>query len=241
MTDTAPDLPRRAAAVHEATERLLVALAALDDTAIGDASLLPDWTRGHVLAHLARNADALVNLLISARTGEPRPMYADSATRDSDIERGADRPLAVHLEDLRESARRFDAAVAALPPERWGYQVEMRNGVVERADRLPLRRLAEVELHHVDLGIGYTVDRLAPSTVDALLDFLTTVKYAGRTDLSPLELRADDGRQWHTGAGDGAPVTVSGPATELLGWLTGRSDGRALTPRGTALPVVPPL
>ena len=35
-------------------------------------SLLPSWTRGHVLTHVARNADALANLLHTARTGEDR-------------------------------------------------------------------------------------------------------------------------------------------------------------------------
>ena len=39
-------------------------------------SLLPGWTRAHVLAHVAGNADALVNLLTWARTGEETPMYA---------------------------------------------------------------------------------------------------------------------------------------------------------------------
>src|SRR5947209_4673969 len=63
------DFPRDTADVHESTDRLLVSLDKLDDDAVGEPSLLPGWTRGHVLAHLARNADALVNLLTWARTG----------------------------------------------------------------------------------------------------------------------------------------------------------------------------
>ncbi|WP_043263859.1 maleylpyruvate isomerase family mycothiol-dependent enzyme [Streptomyces sp. CT34] len=244
---TSPDFPRDVAAVHEATDRLLISLGKLDDAAIGEPSLLPGWTRGHVLAHLARNADALVNLLTWARTDVRTPMYASAAARDGDIERDADRPLAAHLEDLRESAARFAAAAQALPEDRRAFRVEMRNGVVERADRLALRRLAEVELHHVDLGVGYAVEQLPPAFLDSELEFLATVKFAGHPELPALELRTDDGRTWRTGrtgsgddAGD-ASVVVTGPATALVGWLTGRADGAGLDTQGSPLPVIPPL
>ncbi|MER6051558.1 maleylpyruvate isomerase family mycothiol-dependent enzyme [Streptomyces sp. BHT-5-2] len=242
-----PDFPRDVAAVHEATDRLLISLGKLDDAAVGEPSLLAGWTRGHVLAHLARNADALTNLLTWARTGVRTPMYASAAARDGDIERGADRPLAAHLEDLRESTARFEAAAEAVPEDRRAFQVEMRNGVVERTDRLALRRLAEVELHHVDLGVGYSVDQLPPAFVDSELDFLAGIKFAGHPELPALELRDDDGRRWHTGRrgpadGDAtAPVVVSGSARDLVGWLTGRADGARLDAHGGPLPVVPPL
>ncbi|MEE6265817.1 MULTISPECIES: maleylpyruvate isomerase family mycothiol-dependent enzyme [Streptomyces] len=242
-----PDFPRHVSAVHESTDRLLVSLGKLDDAAIGEPSLLPGWTRGHVLAHLARNADALVNLLTWARTGVRTPMYASAAARDGDIERDADRPLATHLEDFQESAARFEAAAQALPEDRRAYEVEMRNGVVERADRLALRRLAEVELHHVDLGVGYAVEQLPPAFVDSELDFLTQIKFAGHPELPALELRADDGRRWRTGRRDApgtapAPaVVVSGAPADLVGWLTGRADGGRLDTPGAALPVIPPL
>jgi len=36
-------------------------------------SLLPGWTRAHVLAHLARNADAMRNMLAGARSGSLAP------------------------------------------------------------------------------------------------------------------------------------------------------------------------
>ncbi|MFE6685367.1 maleylpyruvate isomerase family mycothiol-dependent enzyme [Streptomyces sp. NPDC057743] len=243
----APDFPRDTAAVHESTERLLVSLGKLDDAAVGEPSLLPGWTRGHVLAHLARNADALVNLLTWARTGVRTPMYASTEARNGDIERDADRPLAVHLADLAESAARFAAAARDLPEDRRAYEVEMRNGVVERADRLALRRLTEVELHHVDLGVGYTVEHLPAAFVDSELDFLAGIKFARHPDLPALELHADEGRRWRTGRADPAdgaptaPVVVRGPARDLVGWLTGRSDGGRLETHGGPLPLIPPL
>ena len=50
-------------------------------------SLLPGWSRAHVVAHVAGNAVALLNLLTWARTGVETPMYADDAARNADIER----------------------------------------------------------------------------------------------------------------------------------------------------------
>ncbi len=62
--------------VDAATSRLLRTAASFDAADLAAASLLPGWTRGHVLAHVARNADGFVNLLTAARTGEALPMYA---------------------------------------------------------------------------------------------------------------------------------------------------------------------
>ena len=76
--------------VDAATSRLLRTAASFDTADLAAASLLPGWTRGHVLAHLARNADGFVNLLTAARTGEALPMYASLEARTADIEAGVE-------------------------------------------------------------------------------------------------------------------------------------------------------
>ncbi|MFE2280948.1 maleylpyruvate isomerase family mycothiol-dependent enzyme [Streptomyces sp. NPDC059454] len=229
MIDHADDL----ASVQAATERLLTAVAALDNAAVTQSSRLPGWTRGHVLAHLARNADALVNVL------EGRPMYVSGAARDADIERDAPRPLDVHLADLRESGERFRAVGAA--PADWSRAVELRNGVTDRAERVPFRRWVEVELHHVDLGIGYELEDLSADFAEREIDFLAA-RFAGHPDVPSTALATVDGRTWTTGGGaDGGPVAVEGPAADLLGWLAGRRNGAALTVKGGGLPSLPPL
>ncbi|KUJ69572.1 mycothiol maleylpyruvate isomerase, partial [Streptomyces albus subsp. albus] len=154
MIDHAHDL----GAVRGATERLLDAAGRLDNASIGEASRLPGWSRGHVLTHLSRNADALGNVLRGL------PMYASSETRDADIDAGAPRPAAEQLTDLRESADRF-LAVAAEPAD-WSRTVTLRNGVTDSAARVPFRRWVEVELHHVDLGIGYELEALPAEFVE---------------------------------------------------------------------------
>ncbi|CAL9581322.1 maleylpyruvate isomerase family mycothiol-dependent enzyme [Streptomyces sp. enrichment culture] len=229
MIDHADDL----ASVQAATERLLVAVGALDDAAVTQSSRLPGWTRGHVLAHLARNADALVNVL------EGRPMYVSGEARDADIERDAPRPLDVQLADVRESAERLRAAGAV--PADWSRIVELRNGVTDRAERVPFRRWVEVELHHVDLGIGYELEDLPADFTEREIAFLAD-RFAGHPDVPPTELSAVDGRTWTTGGGAaGGPVGVAGTAADLLGWLAGRRDGSALTVKDGALPSLPPL
>ncbi|MEU1707348.1 maleylpyruvate isomerase family mycothiol-dependent enzyme [Streptomyces sp. NPDC005706] len=228
MIDHAHDL----ACVQDATERLLTAVAKLDNAATAEPSRLPGWTRGHVLAHLARNADALVNVL------EGRPMYESAEARDADIERDAPRPPAAQLTDVRESADRFQRAGAV--PADWTRTVELRNGVTDSAARLPFRRWAEVDLHHVDLGIGYELEDLPAEFTERETGFLAD-RFAGHPEVPATHI-TDGTRAWRTGREAAvAEVTVSGAPADLLGWLAGRREGAALEVTGGPLPKLPPL
>ncbi|MER7496223.1 maleylpyruvate isomerase family mycothiol-dependent enzyme [Streptomyces pharetrae] len=228
MIDHARDL----ASVQQATERLLSAAAELDNADVTQPSRLPGWSRGHVLAHLARNADALVNVL------QGRPMYVSAEARDADIERDAPRPLDEQLADVRASAERFREAGAA--PADWTRTVELRNGVTDSASRVPFRRWVEVELHHVDLGVGYELEDLPAEFTEREIDFLAD-RFTGHPDVPPTRL-TDGTRAWRTGREADAPeVTVQGSRADLLGWLAGRRDGSALTAEGGPLPSLPPL
>ncbi|GGR92651.1 maleylpyruvate isomerase [Streptomyces aureoverticillatus] len=236
---------RDLASVRDATERLLAAAAALDNVSIAGPSRLPGWTRGHVLAHVARNADALVNVLAG------RPMYVSAEARDADIERDAPRPVDAQLTDLRESAARLEAQ-AALPAD-WSRTITMRNGVTDSASRVPFRRWIEVELHHVDLGIGYELEDLPTEFTQREINFLAD-RFRNHPGLPAVAIRQDDGRVIATGSVEGVSpdqfeqgrerpvdVTVSGRQADLLGWLAGRRDGSALTVDGGPLPALPPL
>lgn len=213
--------------VDDATARLLRTTAGLDESSLAAASLLPGWTRGHVLAHLARNADGFVNLLTAARTGEAIPMYASPAARSSDIEAGASRPQAAHLDDLRRTADRFAEAVAAMPAEAWGATVDTRRGPWSAA-YLVWGRLREVEVHHVDLAVEYRPADWPEAFGHRLLREVAT-GLAGRSDAPPMVLRCD-GRRHDLVVGDRtAAPTVTGAAPDLAAWLIGRSPGAALT------------
>ncbi|MCT2593880.1 maleylpyruvate isomerase family mycothiol-dependent enzyme [Streptomyces sp. N2-109] len=240
MNSSAHDLPPAAAAtadaavVREATDRLLAATEALEPDAVTEPSQLPGWTRGHVLAHLARNADALINVLSG------RPMYAGAEIRDADIERDAHRPLAEQLADVRTASDQLDALFAAQDDEGWQRTVELRNGVKDLASGIPFRRLIEVELHHVDLGIGYTIEDLSAEFTDRETANMAK-RFTGHPDVrEAIELRAEDGRSWRTGAATGDPLVIVGTPAALTGWLTGRTTGSGLS-AAAPLPVLPVL
>jgi maleylpyruvate isomerase len=243
VTVQRPDPERDAADLADATGELLDAAAKLTAEDLAGPSLLPGWTRGHVLAHLCRNADALVNLLTWAETGEETPMYADAATRERGIEAGAGRSPAEQLADLRESADRCAAAVAAMPPAAWAAQVAMPSGRVIAAAEIPWRRQIEVRLHHVDLDAGLTADDLPAGFADRELAWIVDGLTA-HEGVAPVRLRdTGSGTSWDLGAAEEPEVTVSGPARALLGWLSGRTQGGGLdvAPAGRPLPALPPL
>ncbi|MEU3773921.1 maleylpyruvate isomerase family mycothiol-dependent enzyme [Streptomyces sp. NPDC032472] len=231
MTDHVHDLR----SVREATDRLLTAVAKLDNAALAEESLLPGWSRGHVLAHLSRNADALVNVLAG------RPMYESGEARDADIERDAPRPLDAQLADLRATHEGFLAETGR--DQDWSRTVELRNGVTDLASNVPFRRLVEIELHHVDLNVGYELSDLPEEFTDREIAFLAD-RWSGRPGVPPVTLTLSDGEPVaRTGGTEGTPVTLSGPKDELLGWLAGRGvkGAHLAVEAGDGLPELPPL
>lgn len=213
--------------VEDATARLLRTVAGLGAADVAGPSLLPRWTRGHVLTHLARNADAVVNLLTAARTGEPIPMYASPEARAADIEAGAGRSPAELLDDLRGGSVRFAAAVEAMPVAAWAATVQTHRGPWPAA-MLVWGRLREIEVHHVDLDAGYRPADWPEAFAQRLLHEVAT-GLADNPDAPAMVLRFDGVRhEFVVGDPEGAP-TVTGPAPELAAWLIGRSAGEVLT------------
>ncbi|MGW3039425.1 maleylpyruvate isomerase family mycothiol-dependent enzyme [Kitasatospora sp. NPDC001159] len=226
--------------VEASTRRMLESVSALLPEAVAEPSALPGWTRGHVLAHIARNADSLVNLLTGARTGTDIPQYASEQARDQGIEDGAGRPLDTQLADLRESHEGFAAAAALMTDEDWAAEVRHRSGAVFPACDLVWKRLAEVEYHLVDLAGGYSPAEWPEEF--AVTEFHKLALKLHGTELPRIELVAEDtGDLGLIGSGP-VSLAVHGPLRALLAWLTGRSDGADLrrTP-DTALPQLPPL
>jgi maleylpyruvate isomerase len=222
---TATALKHRVAA---ATGRLLATAASITDDQARAASPLPGWSRGHVLTHLARNADGLRNLLIWARTGMPTPMYPSAEARDLAIAAGADRPAEDLLADVRRSAAALAAEADLVAGAAWTVQV----GGVRRAPHPAWytlwRRLSEVEIHHVDLDAGYgQPDWPADFAAEALPRVTGDLT---RPDSPAAALvSSDSGGSHRIGPADVTPaVTIRGGNRDLLAWLTGRSQGTGL-------------
>jgi maleylpyruvate isomerase len=218
--------------VDQATERLIRTAEGLDDSAMSAPSALPGWTVGHVLTHVARNADAYTNLLTWARTGVETPAYASPTARADGIDAGADRPVAEQIADLREAHERLADAAAAMPAEAWTFFLAPTGA---SAAAVPWARLREVEVHHVDLGRGYTPEDWSDAFALRLLREIVT-------NIQDLDLVLRPQGVEHTltiGNPDGAPE-ISGPTRSIAAWLAGRADGSDLTvsPDG-ALPEPP--
>ena len=140
-----------------ASQRLLGTARIIEDSDLREPSLLPGWTRAHVLAHLARGADALRNLMIGVRTGQPKAAYLSREARDADLETSARQTRGDLLDDLAAASNAFRTVSRLLPDEAWATEIDW----VPHLDPFParellIRRLVDVELHHVDLGAGYT-------------------------------------------------------------------------------------
>jgi len=155
--------------LDQATQCLLDAARVLPEPDLRAPSLLPGWSRAHVLAHVARNADAMRNLLIGARVGQHRPAYASAQAREDDIEASAAQVPRDLMNDLADSAMALRTMIRQLPAEAWSFGVQMLDSGPFPAADLLTRRLTEVELHHCDLGIGYDAAKWPASFVQAQL------------------------------------------------------------------------
>jgi maleylpyruvate isomerase len=118
-------------------------------------SQLPGWTVGHVLTHLARNADSVVYRLDGAARGELRDQYPGGLEqRAADIEAGAARPAAELVDDVRQSAAAVERSMSALPAAAWDAPSRTARGIVEPSRDAVFSRWREVVVHHGDLGLG---------------------------------------------------------------------------------------
>ncbi len=221
-----------------ATQQLLGDTISVTDESWRGPSRLPGWTRGHVATHLARQADALVRLIEGARSGDLRPMYDSSAQRDAEIEAGADRTgLGLQI-DLDTSAGTLSEAFETVELEAaWDKLVELRGGDVAPVRLLPLARLCEVVLHHVDLDIGLDIGDVDQPTADWLLEWLS-FRLGPRVGFPKINVLSDSGLAVVVGHDEQA-IDVRGSSAEVLGWLTGRSTGESL--RGADGLTLPPF
>lgn len=217
--------------LHEATQRLVRGVDALPDAAYAEPSLLPDWSRGHVVAHLALNAEGLAGVLSGVRHGEGTPMYASSESRARDIEELATATPSTLRDRLLAATTAFQTAANGVPGDAWATRFERSpGGPSYSAFSAVGMRWREVEIHHVDLGSAY--DRGQWPAVFAV----HVIERLGKrlAESSPFTARATDSdRSWSFG--EGGP-TVSGSAADLAWWLTGRGAGDGLTSDSGELP-----
>jgi maleylpyruvate isomerase len=151
-----------------AQEALEADLEDLDDAGARRPSKLAGWSVGHVLTHIARNADSVVWRLEGAARDELRDQYPGGLEqRSEEIEVGATRSAAELVADVRSSSAAVARVMAELPDEAWDAPSRTARGVVEPSRDAVFSRWREVVVHHGDLGMGRVP--LPPVLVDAWL------------------------------------------------------------------------
>lgn len=202
--------------VEAGTRLCASAIAGLSESEYAADSALPGWTRKHVVAHLAANAEAIGNLVRWARTGERTPMYASPQERAEGIEKGSRLGGAELTRWFTESAEELAAAMASLSAEAWRAEVVTAQGRTVLASETPYMRAREVLVHAVDLDTGLSFAALPD-------DFLR-------------ELEADIRAR----RGPGAVPGLLGSRADVVAWLAGRPTTGVTTADGSPLPVLPP-
>ena len=212
-----PDPLRLAVEACAASHRSLEdSLTGLTDAEAARPSLLPDWSVGHVLTHIARNADGLARMMEGASRGGVAEMYPGGIeARNADIESGAGRSAGDLVADVRAANARLDALFAAASEQTWAGNGETVFGLVPIRD-LPVRRRHEVEIHRVDLGLGYRFSDWPPEFLRAEL-IAATGQWASRKPMGLTGLPA-------------AALALS--PEDRLAWLIGRLEVDGLSAAG---------
>ena len=220
MAETAPgdgkfrELDRDVEMVAHAHQRLLAALDQLVDANALDVSapsLLPDWSRGHVITHLTNSGRGHTGILRAAARGESVAQYPNGVEgRAADIESGSARPAAEQRDDLRRSIYELEGEYAA---SKWVGVGLAPFGDVQIID-LPFYRMREVAIHHVDLDIGYRVSDLPEIYV--------------RLEVSRLEMQWQARQPMGLTSLPDAALALEPP--ERLAWMMGRTSVDGLAP-----------
>jgi maleylpyruvate isomerase len=244
LEPSADELRRLLGEIDCSTGRLLTDVAELDSHQLGAPSLLGGWTRVSVAAHLAHVALAYQQMTEDALSGRPTTTYpGGAAERDRSLHSFDFLPPAGVVKQLRDASSGLGAMWRELGTEQWRARLhEDRIGPMTLG-RLVAMRLTELEVHHVDLGTGYTVHSWPVAFVVPCLGLRVAwldAHHRRRPDADPdikgrwLLQTTDSNQRWliessgsrahSSAAGPAVPAdaVLSGRAVDLLAFLLGR-------------------
>jgi len=237
------DFHRHLEWVRHAHDEVLAVLDRMPDDGFSGASRLPGWTRAHVAAHLAHNAEGFGRLATWAATGVETPMYASVGAREADIEATTRKRPADLRAAVARASNRLVEQLEVLPTAALDVEVHGLFPPAFPAALLPWQRVRECWVHVVDLDAGVGFEHLPADVAAALLDEAAARSVARGVDPPLLLVDTGSDRRWALGAGDGTAnntVVLTGDRAALVGWLTGRGPTDALECTGTLPPPPPP-
>ncbi|MGV9825711.1 maleylpyruvate isomerase family mycothiol-dependent enzyme [Gordonia sp. NPDC003429] len=198
-------------------------LARLTDDELREPSLLAEWSRAHLVAHVGYNAAALCNLMSWAASGTESPMYSSAEQRNSEIENGSTLPAQALRSLVDHTAARLDEAWRSLPADRWNAQVRTAQGRTVPVSEVIWMRSREVWIHSVDLDNGVSfADFGEPVLLDLRSDIVSAWRRSGTggeirlvTPDATIELDPDVA---------GTRSIVEGSLADVVAWMAGRAN-----------------
>jgi maleylpyruvate isomerase len=211
----------------------------LTDADLDGASLLPGWTRRHVVAHVGYNARAIARLVEWAATGVETLMYPSVEVRNQEIDFGATLPPIALRNLFDHSAVHLNVEWRDLPADSWHHKVKTVQGRTVPAEETVWMRTREVWVHAVDLDNGASFADIPAPVLERLL---TDITGAWKTRGTDKDLVVEDtGQPTRVTYGNTAatsPTVVSGSLSAITRWAAGRGtdgttarrDGESTTP-----------
>ena len=204
----------------------------LSNEEVAADSLLPDWSRGHVISHLANNARGLSNLIEWALTGIQKDMYVSVEQRAIDIEEGAKRPgqeiIADFLEQTKVLAAHLDRLMTG---PILSEEIVLGNGSHVHPHEITTLRERELLVHLVDLGLDYKANDW---TLDWSIKTLKSVSAGKRKESIKFRLLIAGDHTWTMD--QNGMTDIFGTPQSLAAWLMGREpDDKLVTSDGSPL------
>jgi maleylpyruvate isomerase len=193
----------------------------LSNDEVAAQSLLPDWSRGHVLTHLANNSRGLSNLIEWALTGVQKDMYVSTERNGSEI-----------ISDFIEQSEIFASNLdRLLIGPILATEVVLGNGSRVHPHEIMTLRERELLVHLVDLGLEY---KSTDWTFDFSIKTLKSITAGKRKEAVKFRLLIAGDHTWT--CDQNGMTDIFGVPQDLAAWLMGREPiGKLVTSDGSAL------
>ncbi|WP_051023331.1 maleylpyruvate isomerase family mycothiol-dependent enzyme [Nocardia pneumoniae] len=222
------DVVRQVKSIHERERTLIASIG--EDSARAN-SVLPGWTRGHVLSCRLAFLRAAHRQVRHAMTGSSVDFYDGGRPgREAEIAARAHEPADRLVAELTRATSALDETWSALGPSDWDLPANYREPCTLTSVLYGSWR--EAEIHCVDYDLGYSPNSWSPSFCAHLFEFLTPRIPAG----IQVDLIAHEGGTWKLGTGE--PVEIRGALTDLAAWLSGRAPQSPVESSSGELPTL---
>jgi maleylpyruvate isomerase len=221
VSPSVDDLPILLEGARAASDRLIADVLRLDDDAMRAPSILPGWTRAHVVTHLARNAESHATMLLAAAEWHRVEQYPGGAdAKMAAIEAGSSRSVRDLVVDLQAQSARLAEVWAEAPDHVW--TTTYRTLIGERQGwSLVWGRWRECDIHHVDLALGYAPRDWPDDFVDLMMPEVVASLDRRLPSSTSITLDSGDGPGLAGGLGP-RELVARGRRAELLAWMLGR-------------------